>query len=390
MQKSHAIYLDYNAGAPLASAFESTPGKSASRGFLFEEGARLIGNPSSTHAFGRALRAQLAEAREQVGQSLGLSPEHCEGWVFCSSGTEANQAPLSSFLRRARSWAVGAADHSCVLSGREAFRERGGTVHTLPVDAQGRTRLDALPRGVEVLSLLWVNNETGSKLSLSEAVREARARGVRWIQVDAAQAWGKREIRLLEMGADAVSFSGHKIGAPGGTGGYWLSPEARADVRKHSEWPGRQEHGLRAGTENVLMALALARAAASVRPMDWAKHCAERKALLVLALEERVPEIVWNAGSELPSALENTLNFRVPGAERPGWVAALDLRGFAVSSGAACSAGSEQPSSVLLACGLTEAQARGSVRVSWGPETEPDSLRAFADAVAEVARAMRA
>ncbi len=98
------------------------------------------------------------------------------------------------------------------------------------------------------------------------------------------------------------------------------------------------------------------------------------KAEVVGWLRNQVPRVVFNAGSDGPAALANTLNFRVADAERPGWVAALDLRGFAVSAGAACSAGAEQPSHVLLASGLSEAQARASVRVSWGPETASEEL----------------
>lgn len=394
MRARRAIYLDWNAGSPLAPSVAEELASSFRKGLGSEDSPDsspflFLGNPSSTHAYGRELRAKLSQARQAVAQSLGLPPGRAEELVFTASGTEANQLPLQGFLAQAKSWAVGQADHPSVRAGLRAFAARGGRVQELPVEADGRTRVEELVEGTDVLSLLWANNETGSVLELERAVSQARARGVRWLHVDAAQAWGKLPVDLSLCGADAVSFSGHKVGALPGSGVVWLSPRARAELRPRHPWPSRTEGGLRPGTENIWAAVALGAAARAVDVASWQKACAERKAHLKTALRENIPQIVWNAQSDRPEALANTLNFRVPGAERPGWVAALDLRGFAVSAGAACSAGAEQPSHVLLACGLTEAQAKASVRVSWGPTTPLSHLDAFVQAVVEVAQAFR-
>jgi cysteine desulfurase len=347
-----------------------------------------LGNPSSTHSWGRALRARLSQAREQVALSLGLAASRAEELVFCASGTEANQLPLGQLLKTARIWALSRADHPSVRAGIEAFRSRGHVIE-LDVDPSGRVELSGLPEQVDVLSLLWVNNETGAVLELANAIEVARSRGVKWIHVDAAQAWGKIPVRLAELNADVVSFSGHKIGALAGSGVFWASSRARAEIRSSAQWPGRQEFGMRPGTESAWAAIALGAAAQGVDPSAWEPRCRALKNSLIRELRTRVPQIVWNAGSETQQALANVLNFRVPGSERPGWVAALDLRGFAVSAGAACSAGAEQPSHVLRACGLSDAQARASVRVSWGPETQEQDLLDFAAAVADVAQAFR-
>jgi cysteine desulfurase len=217
-----AIYLDSNAGAPLKPSAQEAL-------LLFLQGSGgLIANPSSTHSHGRQARRAFAEARAQVARSLRTSPEQI---VFTSSGTESNQIAIRSVLESKISrgerphWITTQADHDSSHQMVSWLRDRGGNVSFLPISSEGMPQIDLLPGLLQsdtaLISLTWVNNETGVIADVHRLAEMTRARGIP-LHIDGAQAWGKLPIDLDRLGAQFVTFSGHKIGGLAGTGVLFL------------------------------------------------------------------------------------------------------------------------------------------------------------------------
>jgi cysteine desulfurase len=219
---------------------------------------------------------------------------------------------------------------------------------------------DLLDARTRLLSLAWVNNETGVITDVQRAVQLARGRGVARVHLDAAQAWGKLPIRLADLDADYVSFSGHKIGGLAGSGALWT----QVGAPYAGLLPGKQEGGRRGGTENLLGAVALGAAASELDPLAWAAELAPVREALERAVKQSVPGT--RVHGEGAPRVANTSNFGFEGLGRAGLVAALDLAGYAVSAGSACSSGVPEPSRTLRAMGLDAGAASGGLRVSLG------------------------
>jgi cysteine desulfurase len=376
---SDRIYLDWNATAPLRP--ES---RDAARAAL-----DATGNPSSVHAEGRATRRLIEDARERVAALVGAEPRNV---VFTSGGTEANMlalAPATGGVVREQ-LLVSAIEHPSVLAGG---RFQASAVERLPVTAGGQLDLAALERRLAalggrraLLSLMLANNETGVVQPVSEAARLAHAAGA-LLHVDAIQAVGRIPCDISALGADLLSLSGHKIGAPKGVGAL-----VRRDVALPLADPlvkgGGQERGLRAGTENVagIAGFGAAAAAALSRLEADGQRMIGLRDKLETALKAQSPEIViFGAEAE---RLPNTTLFAVPGMKAETAVIAFDLAGVAVSSGAACSSGKVQPSHVLAAMGIPPGLARGAVRVSLGPTTTESEIERFVAAWIKVSGAL--
>ena len=354
------IYLDWNATAPL---------RPQARAAMLAA-LDAVGNPSSVHAEGRAARRLIEEARERVAALVGAEPRNV---VFTSGGTEANMlalAPVPADGATRGRLLVSAIEHPSVLAGG---RFPPAAVERLPVTGDGRIDLAALEHrlaelnGRALVSLMLANNETGVVQPVSQAARLTHeAGGV--LHVDAVQAVGRIACDINALGADLLTLSGHKIGAPKGVG---------ALVRRDAAVPfpdplikgGGQERGLRAGTENVAGIAGFGAAAAAARAAlaaDGARMAMLRDRL-ELGLKAACPEVViFGAGTE---RLPNTTLFAVAGMKAETAIIAFDLEGVAVSSGAACSSGKVQPSHVLAAMGVPPPLARAAVRVSLGPTT---------------------
>jgi cysteine desulfurase len=235
------------------------------------------------------------------------------------------------------------------------------------------------------VSFVWVNNETGviqDPKALIQAVR-AKAPGAK-IHVDAAQAWGKIAIDVLELGADYVTFSSHKIGAPSGVGLIWSAPGARLCG---TLIPGKQEKGRRGGTENVLGIHLTGVASASLNVQEFDAHTRELRDLLEREILGRIPGARVNGaqGARVP----NTTNLSFPGIGGDGLVMALDLQGYCVSAGSACSSGVLEPSHVLLALGLDKDLALSSLRISLSRQNTRDEVLGFAQALEKTVLRMR-
>jgi cysteine desulfurase len=340
------------------------------------------GNPSSAHRFGRAARAGLEQARREVAAALGAEPSQV---VFMSGGTEADNLAVLGAAHAARQAgrpmrvAVSAVEHKAVLAAAHEVARQGGEEIILPVDASGRLDLAALDaalaRKPAVVSVMWVNNETGVVQPMAEiAARCTRAGAL--LHSDAVQAFGKVPLGLRDLSCALLTISGHKIGAPKGIGALIVRDRKAVEAIIHG---GGQQFGIRPGTENVAGAVALGRAAtlaAEEQPGAAARLAALRDAL-VAELRAAVPDLVLH-GEGAPRA-PHVANLGIPGTDSEALLMHLDLAGIAASAGSACSTGAVEPSHVLTAMAVPRALALGSIRFSLGHETTgADTARAAA------------
>jgi len=360
------IYLDYNGTAPIRPEALAAA----------TEAMTLGGNPSSVHASGRAARAIVETAREQVAALIGAPASTI---VFTSGGTEANALAVESAVAAgSRRLLVGATEHDCIRATAEAS---AGIVETWPVDRNGVADLDWLEARLQAWSpadgrpfaaLMLANNETGVIQPVAEAAALVGAVDG-WLHVDAVQAAGKVAVESRALGADTLAIASHKIGGPAGSGALTFGPRAVLSRRLHG---GGQERGRRGGTEN-LSGIAGFGAAAQAARRDlpnleaqsfWRDSTANR-----LATDAGVTIF----GKDAPR-LPNTLCFAAPGFSSELQVMSLDLEGVMVSSGSACSSGKVKASHVLLAMDAG-ALAGSALRVSGGWATIQAEWVEFAD-----------
>ncbi|HEU5168959.1 MAG TPA: cysteine desulfurase family protein, partial [Gemmatimonadales bacterium] len=337
--------------------------------------------------------AGLEQARREVADAVGAEPSQV---IFTSGGTEADNLGIvgAAFAARERGTvmcaAVSAIEHKAVLAAAHAVARFGGAEEILPVSADGVLELDALDaalaRRPSLVSVMWVNNETGVIQPVAEVAARCRAAGVAF-HTDAVQAFGNVPVALDRLGCDLLTISAHKIGGPKGVGALLVRDPALVAPLVHG---GSQQGGVRPGTENVMGAVGLGRAAALVAAEQPEHAC--RLAGLRNRLADRllaaVPDaVVAGAGAERVSHI---LNVCVPGADSEALLMHLDLAGVAAASGSACTTGAIEPSHVLVAMGIPRELAIGAVRLSLGRETtEADVDRAaevFPAVVAKVRR----
>ena len=387
MSARAAIYLDSNAGAPLRPQVLE-----ALLPFL-QDPSRIVPNPSSVHSHGRQGRRALAFAREQIACSLG-SATNPQSVTFTSSGTEANQLAIRSVLEprlrseRSPHWILSTVEHDSVLRCVRWLEANGGSVSYLPVAPSGEMLWEELPGllrpETSLVSAIWVNNETGVVSVAPDSIRSAlSSRGIP-LHGDAAQAWGKLELSAAESGFDHIALSGHKIGALGGIGALW----SRDPGSVVSPLFGLQEFERRGGTENLVGAISLGAAAACLKPREWSQEVAISRDRLQRRVVDRVPGSRVHGG-QADHRIANTLNLGFDGLEKPGLVPALDLEGYSVSSGSACSSGVEKASHVLLAMGLNVGSAKSAIRISLSePLSESEEAR-FVDALSKCVERLR-
>ncbi len=353
------IYLDHAATTPVrAEVLE------AMQPFF---GARF-GNPSSIHRWGREARTALDEAHERVAHCLGASADEL---IFTSCGTEADNMALLGVFRACRGEGRSAVvttpiEHKAILAAAHQATREGGEERLLAMRNDGRVdeaSYDAMVRDdVCVCSVMWVNNEIGVVQDIDALAERAKSRGVVF-HTDAVQAFGKLVVDARTTHFDLLSISGHKIGAPKGIGALYIR---RGTPIEPLMFGGAQDRGRRPGTENVAMAVGLARAAelaVAEREHEWAMLVALRDRL-EHALLERIPDAVIH-GRGAPRA-PHIMSISVPGTDSESLLMALDLRGIACSAGSACQSGSITPSHVLSAIGVPADLASSAIRMSLG------------------------
>jgi cysteine desulfurase len=362
-----AIYLDYNATAPIRPEAAEAMLRALTVG----------GNPSSIHAAGRAARAGVEQARTQVGALVGTPSGSV---IFMSGAAEANAMTLASAVAAgARRLILGATEHETLPAAAEAS---GAAFELWPVDGRGVADLDWLAErlarwdaaeGAPFVALMLANNETGVIQPVAEAAALVRAHGG-WLHVDAVQAAGKIAIDMRALGADTLSLSAHKLGGPAGSGALVFGARAKLSRQLHG---GGQERSMRAGTENV-SGIAGFGAAAEASLRDLAE-VSRRAAWRDAAAERLIAEAGAVVMGEGADRLANTLCLAAEGFPSELQVMQMDLAGVMVSAGSACSSGKVKPSRIALAMGRDNL-APYVLRVSGGWASTEQDWTMFADA----------
>jgi cysteine desulfurase len=356
-------YFDHNATTPVSPEVLEA---------MLPVMSEVYGNASSIHHFGQMARQKLDHARAQVAAMLGAEPGEI---VFTSGGTESDNLAVFGAGGHVITATV---EHPAVL-GAAAHLD-----HTIvPVDSNGVVDPDAIRRALrpvtKLISVMHANNELGTIQPIEEIARIAAEAGVA-VHSDGVQAAGKLPVDVDKLGVAMYSISGHKIGAPKGVGALYVRKGVKIQAMLYG---GRHERERRAGTENVAGAVALGRAAQWV--VEHGSVESHRQEELRDRLEQSILDKIADTrinGSGAPRT-SNTSNIQFDGIDSDALLIALDLRGFAVSSSAACSSGAPEPSHVLLAIGLTKLQARSSIRFSLGRSNDLEQVDALVDAVVE-------
>jgi cysteine desulfurase len=357
------IYLDNNATTPvLPEVFE------AMRPYFGER----FGNASSIHHHGQAARAAVERARDSVASLLGCRPAEI---VFTSGGTEADNLAIAGLTSAGDHIITSSIEHHAVLHACKHLEETGCDVTYVPVD--GRSLVDpddvrrALRSNTKLISIMMANNETGVLQPVEEVGKIATEANV-YFHTDAVQAAGKVPIDVKRIGCNALSISGHKMHAPQGVGVLYVR---RGTHLQPLFYGGRHERSRRAGTENVPGIVALGKAA-EVAMQGFERGDDKNMAILRDRLQQGILAQVEEAGVNGDGAprVPNTSNIYFDHAEGESMVISLDLKGLAVSTGAACSSGAIEPSHVLIAMGLRAGQARSSIRFSLGKQNSAEDI----------------
>lgn len=345
------------------------------------------GNPSSIHEEGRRARDLVERARDDVARLIGAEAREI---VFTSGGTEADVLGVVGAARAARAAGRPARvvtsplEHPAVKGAVSWLAREGFEVVEVPVSREGRIDPDDVARaagaGAAILAFALANHELGNVYAVGSWSRGGVA-----LHCDAVQAVGKLPVSVAELGVDLLALSGHKIHGPKGVGALWV----RRGVALEPLWSGHQERGLRPGTENVAGIVGLGMAARLAReegPGSWPR---------ITALRDRLEAgVLAIAGARLYGDREgrvgNTSNVAFAGAAGDLVVQALDLEGVAVSTGAACTSGSVEPSPVVRALGVPRAEAAEAVRFSLGKETTAAEVERVAALLPEIIARIRA
>jgi cysteine desulfurase NifS len=379
---AHRVYLDNNATTVLHPKV-----RDAMQPYFDRE----HGNPSSLHQSGRTAQEAVETARRQVARLVGARPKRI---IFTGGGSEADNLAIKGVAFRHRTGTIitSRVEHPAVLGCCRFLAERGYDVVYLEVDHQGY--LDpavleaalraARQRGEQVLlvSIMVANNEVGTLLPVGRCAALAHEHGALF-HTDAVQAAGKVPIDVAELDVDLLTLSAHKFHGPKGVGALYVRKGVELEPLVHG---GKQEAGLRAGTENVAAIVGIGRAAEIAR-LDFLPKMGEVARLRDL-LQARVQELVDGAQINGPRdgrhRLPNTVNMTLPGLRGESLVIAMDQKGVALSSGSACKSGSPEPSHALLAMGLSNEQAHCAVRFSLSESTTEAQIERTAERLEQV------
>lgn len=378
------VYLDHAAATPIDSEVMAAMQPYFSENFY---------NPSATYIPAQQAREALETARKKVAQWLGARPSEV---IFTAGGTEANnlaiQGVLSVFPNC--SVTVSAIEHESVLSPAAQFK-----CSVSLVTEQGRVDLDDLRRKISddtvLVSVMYANNEVGTLQpirDISRLVVEIRAERTLagnatplYLHTDACQAANYCGLQVASLGVDLMTLNGGKIYGPKQSGVLYVSSHVRLEPLVRG---GGQERGLRSGTENVAAAVGFAMAlekAQSTRDGE-AKRLHEVKNKAFSLLSEKIPEGIINGSRKY--RLPNNLHITLPGFDNERVLLQLEQHGFLAAAGSACSASNEEPSHVLKAMGITDADARSSLRITMGRTTTMADMEKFIQTLTEIAKSV--
>ncbi|MBW4040656.1 MAG: aminotransferase class V-fold PLP-dependent enzyme [Acidobacteria bacterium] len=374
-------YLDHAAGTTLRPAAAAA----------LADALGAVGNPSSVHRHGQAARALLEEARERLAAAAGCDPVEV---LFTSGGTEAvNLAVVGGWRARRGALLLPGGEHAATVEAAEAVAREGARVVQLPVDADARLDPGVLAGALagepdaSLVTVLSANNEVGTRNDVPALTAAARAAGVP-IHVDAVAAFGSVPTRFDDSGADLMSVSAVKIGGPAGIGALLANRTAPLTPLLHG---GGQERGMRSGTPSAALAIAFAVAA------EEAVAAIAAEAGRLTALRDRalagllaaLPDATLRGAPPGEGRLPGSIHVTVRGADGESLLLLLDSAGVSVSTGSACLAGVTRLSPVLLAMGLTEEEARGALRITFGHSSTDADVDALLAALPSLAPALR-
>jgi cysteine desulfurase len=386
------VYLDNNATTPVLPEVLASM-----QGYFGEH----FGNASSIHHHGQETRAAVERARESVAALVGCRASEI---VFTSGGTEGDNLAIFGLVQAALTQAgltqsgtqagqhviTSTIEHHAVLNACKQLEASGCEVTYIPVD--GRCQVDpddvrrALRPNTRLITIMMANNETGVLQPVEEIGKVAAEADV-YFHTDAVQAAGKVAIDVKRIACDLLSISGHKMHAPQGVGALYVR---KGTILRPLFYGGSHERSRRAGTENVPGIVALGKAA-ELAQQAFARGDLERMSALRDQLEQTILREVEATGVNGQGAprVPNTTSIYFDYIEGEALVIALDLKGLAVSTGAACSSGAIEPSHVLTAMGLPPERARGSLRFSLGKQTTPDDVEFALDLIPQTVARLR-
>lgn len=376
MEAKSRVYLDHNA--------TTRPSSEVTQAVI--EGLQSFGNPSSIHWASREPKAILRDARLSLSKYLDCHPLEI---IFNSGGTESNNTVINSFLYQNKNeFITTEVEHPSVLKSFQWLESRGAKVHYVPVSRSGQLNMqfftEKLSQNTGLVSVMLANNETGTLFPIKEITKLAHAHGAK-VHSDCVQGLGKTPLSLRELNLDYASFSAHKFYALKGVGFLF--------VKKGSSYQnlirgGAQERSRRGGTENTIGITSLM---AQSKKLSLIGYYAEKMRLLRDEFEKQIFQQL--DGVKITAAeserLPNTSSLVISGVDGETLLMSLDLNGFAVSTGAACSSGNPEPSPVLLAMGLSREEAQSSLRVSLGWETTPEEIQSFIKTLVTVVQRLR-
>ncbi|MCF7824443.1 MAG: cysteine desulfurase [Candidatus Marinimicrobia bacterium] len=368
MKQANSIYLDHAAGTFLLPIVQD---------YIASQVYKKTGNPSSIHGVGRLASASLDKSRQEVASSIGCMSGEI---IFTSGGTEANNLALGGIAKglkkQGRHIITCRTEHPSVLESCKQLESEGFSVTYLNTNSFGRIDLNELRASITddtiLISLMWVNNETGLIHPVKDIADLARIRNVKF-HCDAAQVLGHLPIQIKNLGVDAMTFSSHKIGAPSGLGVLYLRKGTVLSRQLHG---GAQEGNLRAGTQNLIGATAFAKAIRYQVDHIQEHHGHYRTLMDQLQNQlSNIPGIQINRDTGEYSP--HIVNCSFQNIDGEALFIRLDMKNISVSNGAACSSGSQKPSHVLTAMGLDEKLSQASLRISLGLETSEDEIDKF-------------
>ncbi len=363
-------YLDYNATTPIEPrVYES----------MVPYIKESFGNPSSIHSFGSIAKSALDNTRDKVGELINCSSSEI---IFTTGGSESNNFAIKGIIsyygnNKKNHLITTKVEHASCLETYRFFENCGYRVTYLNVDEQGlidsNELKDSIGEDTLLVSVIYANNETGVLSPIDKIAQIVKERGTLF-HTDAVQAVGKEKIDLQNIPVDLMSFSGHKLYGPKGVGALFVRKGIDITPLVHG---GGQERGRRSGTENVPAIVGFG-SACKIAKNEYIEENNRVKLLrdeLQRKIEKSINNVRLNGHPHM--RLSNTLNMSIQGVEGDALVMNLDLEGYAVSTGSACSEGNIDPSHVLLAMGLSEEEAKSSLRISLGKFTTNEEIQSL-------------
>ncbi len=376
---SKGIYLDYNATSPVhPEIMQHVP-----------QWIEAWGNPSSIHAHGRDAKKWIREARATFAQLIGCHPTEI---IFTGGGSEANNTVikglLDSEISESRNEMITTdIEHPSVLRAMEYAESLGFRVHRVPVNRSGQFDIEfyqnVLSEKTLLVSVMTANNETGILLPMQKITELAKQVGA-LVHTDAVQTLGRVPFSVKDIAVDFATFSGHKFYGLKGCGVLF---QRRGNKIENFILGGGQERGRRAGTENTLAIASLGFMAQKIQTTDMHDKLQLLRDSLEMQIEKSITGVTFTAREA--ARLPNTSSLVIAGVHGESLLMSLDVKGFSVSTGAACSSGSPEPSHVLLAMGLEHSEAQSSLRLSVGWMTTKEEIQLFVNALVQTVKHLR-